>query len=140
MHIDNVFEQNEKNIIAKVESLKIELDKIKDDLLKINRSYQKEFTNSFHNSLQFENDYRSFINESSRSLKSARTKDDFLRENLYTCQDYIIELKNFYKNKAYDITFKESEKLITLETVGIIPGCKIANILRLSLINIIKNG
>ena len=49
MHIDNVFEQNEKNIIAKVESLKIELDKIKDDLLKINRSYQKEFTNSFHN-------------------------------------------------------------------------------------------
>jgi hypothetical protein len=115
--------------VAKVESLKSELDRIKDDLLKINRSYQKEFINSFYNDIQFENDYKQFINEASKSLQSVRIKQDILRRNLYTCQDYLNKLKSFYDNKVVDITFKPSEKLSNLKTVGIIPGCKIANIL-----------
>ena len=125
----NVFDLNEKKIIEKIESLKFELDKIKDDLIKINRAYEKEFINSFKDGLQFEIDYNYFITQMSKSLQSSNVREEILRKNMFKCQNYIIELKNFYYDKADNILFKPSDKVINLEIVGTIQGSKIAAIL-----------
>ena len=48
---------------------------------------------------------------------------------MYTCQEYINEFKKFHASKLTNIEFQPSEKQLSLEILGSIEGCKIANIL-----------